>query len=578
MARILRINTRERTYTFEDALEKYAGLGGRALTSRLVLNEVPATCNPIGPDNKLVIAAGLLTGTIAANSGRISVGAKSPLTGGIKESNSGGMFAQKQAKLDIVGIVLEDKPEVDAPFFNVIIDKDGVRFEDAADLEGFGTYHCTETLLKRHGDKTGVMVIGPAGETLRKVASIQFSDPNGHPARAAGRGGMGAVMGSKKVKAIIIDDAGVKAQPVADKEAFKEAAKRWAHILKEHPVTGQGLPAFGTNILVNIINEAGAFPTKNFRTGQCEHVGDISGEKIVENMEARKGTVKEGCHPGCIIQCSQAYTDKDEKYLTSGFEYETVWAFGGNALIKDVDTIAKCDRLCDDLGVDTIDMGNAVAMAMDGGIIPWGDGDAAVNLLKRIYDKKDPMGQIMGNGTAFAGEAFGVERIPVVKRQALPAYDPRSVKGVGVTYATTPMGADHTAGYAVCQNILKVGGDVNPLAPEGNVDVSKNLQIATAAVDATGLCLFVAFAVLDTEDSLEVIAKMIAARFGIEFTPDDVGKAGIAILQDEYAFNEAAGFTKADDQLPEFFIKESLPPHNTKWEFTIDELQKAKAL
>jgi len=578
MSRILRINTKERTFSYEDATEKYAGLGGRALTSRIVLKEVPATCNPIGPDNKMVIAAGLLTGTIAANSGRASVGAKSPLTGGIKESNSGGMFAQKQAKLDIIGIVLEDKPEVDAPFFNIIIDKDGVRFEDASDLTGKGTYASTETLLERHGAKTGVMVIGPAGETLRKVASIQFSDPNGNPARAAGRGGMGAVMGSKKVKAIIIDDAGVKAPAVADKEAFKEAAKRWVSILKDHPVTGQGLPAFGTNILVNIINEAGAFPTKNFRTGQCEHVGDISGEKIVENMEARKGTVKEGCHPGCIIQCSQAYTDKDEKYLTSGFEYETVWAFGGNALIKDVDTIAMCDRLCDDLGVDTIDMGNAVAMAMDGGIIPWGDGDAAVNLLKRIYDKKDPLGQIMGNGTAFAGEAFGVERIPVVKRQALPAYDPRSVKGVGVTYATTPMGADHTAGYAVCQNILKVGGDVNPLAPEGNVDVSKNLQIATAAVDATGLCLFVAFAVLDTEDSLEVIAKMIAAKYGIDFTPDDVGKAGIAILQDEYAFNEAAGFTKADDQLPEFFIKESLPPHNTKWEFSTDELQKAKAL
>jgi aldehyde:ferredoxin oxidoreductase len=279
-----------------------------------------------------------------------------------------------------------------------------------------------------------------------------------------------------------------------------------------------------------------------------------------------------------MIQCSQAYHDKDGNYLTSGFEYETVWAFGANSLIDDIDAIAQMDRLCDDLGLDTIDVGNAVVMAMDGGVIPWGDGQAAINLLKRVYDKTDPLGQIIGNGTAFAGEAFGVERIPVVKRQALPAYDPRSVKGVGVTFATTPMGADHTAGYAVCQNILKVGGDIDPLkSTSDNIEVSKNLQIATAAVDATGLCLFVAFAVLDTEDSLDVIAKMISAKYGIDFKASDVAPVGIGVLRDEYAFNEAAGFTKADDQLPEFFSKETLPPHNTRWEYSIEDLQKAKA-
>ena len=576
MARILRINTRERTYEYQE-LGEYAGLGGRALTSKMILNEVPPTCNPIGPDNKLIVATGLLAGTIAANSGRISVGAKSPLTGGIKESNSGGMLALKMAKLDLLAVVLEDKPAKDAPLCTIKITNDGVSFEDASGFEGVGTYAVAEQLLETYGKKTGVMLIGPAGETCRLAASIQFTDPKGHPARAAGRGGLGAVMGSKRIKALVVDDAGGTGSGYADKDAFKEASKRWAQILRDHPVTGQGLPAFGTAILVNIINEAGALPTKNFREGRFEGVAGITGEKMVEFMEERGGRAKEGCHPGCMIQCSQAYNDKKGQYLTSGFEYETVWAFGANSLIDDIDAIAQMDRLCDDLGLDTIDMGNAIAMAMDGGVIPWGDAQAAIDLMKRIYDKKDPLGQIMGNGTAFAGEAFGVERIPVVKRQALPAYDPRSVKGVGVTYATTPMGADHTAGYAVCQNILKVGGDVDPLkSTDDNIETSKNLQIATAAVDATGLCLFVAFAVLDTEDSLDVIAKMISAKYGIDFKASDVAPVGIGVLKDEYAFNEAAGFTKAHDQLPEFFSKETLPPHNTRWEYSIEDLQKAK--
>jgi aldehyde:ferredoxin oxidoreductase len=488
------------------------------------------------------------------------------------------MVALKMAKLDLLAVVLEDKPTRDAPLCTIKITKDGVSFEDASDLEGVGTYAAAEKLLEAHGQKTGVMLIGPAGETCRLAASIQFTDPRKRPARAAGRGGLGAVMGSKRVKALVFDDTGGTGSEYADKAAFKEAAKRWAQILRDHPVTGQGLPAFGTSILVNILNEAGALPTKNFREGRFDKVAGITGEKMVEYMEARGGRVKEGCHPGCMIQCSQAYHDKDGNYLTSGFEYETVWAFGANSLIDDIDAIAQMDRLCDDLGLDTIDVGNAVVMAMDGGVIPWGDGQAAINLLKRVYDKTDPLGQIIGNGTAFAGEAFGVERIPVVKRQALPAYDPRSVKGVGVTYATTPMGADHTAGYAVCQNILKVGGDIDPLkSTSDNIEVSKNLQIATAAVDATGLCLFVAFAVLDTEDSLDVIAKMISAKYGIDFKASDVAPVGIGVLRDEYAFNEAAGFTKADDQLPEFFSKETLPPHNTRWEYSIEDLQKAKA-
>ncbi|AAS95657.1 aldehyde ferredoxin oxidoreductase family protein [Nitratidesulfovibrio vulgaris] len=575
MPRILRINTRERSWRFEEP-GKYAGLGGRSLTSRLVQDEVPADTHALSAENRIVAAIGLLSGTGAANSGRISIGAKSPLTGGIKESNSGGSFCQKLARLDILALVLEDKPEPNAPLVNIVLTKDGVRFDEAGDMAGKGTYACMDAVSERYGKKACAMLIGPAGESLLTGASIQFSDPWGRPARAAGRGGLGAVMGSKRVKAIVIDDEGGTRFGYADEARFKAASKRWAEILRAHPVTGQGLPGFGTAILVNIINEAGAFPTQNFRTGRCEHAPKISGEVMAEYMEKRGGKVKEGCHAGCIIQCSQNYVDPAGEYITSGFEYETVWAFGGNSLIADIDDIARLDRMCDDLGVDTIEIGNTVAIAMDAGIIPWGDGKAALKLLARIADPSDALGRIIGSGVGFAAQAFGIDRVPTVKNQSMPAYDPRAAKGVGVTYATTTMGADHTAGYAICQNMLKVGGDVNPLGKEGQVETSKALQVATATVDSLGLCLFVAFAVLDTPDAVQCICDMVSARHGIDFTPNDFIAIGTDVLKVEQKFNADAGFTPEDDQLPAFMKREPLPPHNVVWDFSVEELQQAK--
>ena len=553
--------------------QAFSGLGGRALTSKMVLDEVPATCHPLGRFNKLIFAPGLLSGTPAANSGRLSVGGKSPLTLGIKESNSGGLISQKLARLGIRALVLEDKPE-DGKFYLIHITKDGVEIRSAEAFQGMGNYETMEKLWEEYGKKTGVMTIGQAGEQRMKIASIQHADPKGRPGRAMGRGGLGAVMGSKKIKAIIVDDAGCHKMPLVNGEAFKAANKEWVKILKEHPVTGQGLPGLGTPILVNLINEAGALPTQNFRTGRFDHAADISGEKMVENIQARKGVIAEGCHPGCVIKCSQAYHDKDGNYLTSGFEYETLWAFGAHTMVKDLDDIAQMDRLCDDFGLDTIDTGVALGMAMEGGLIQWGDSKACIRLIQEI-PKGSGLGKIIGNGAAFTGDALGVDRIPVVKRQALPAYDPRSVKGVGVTYATTPMGADHTAGYGVTANILGVGGIVDPLKNENQVELSRNLQIATAAIDAAGLCLFVAFAVLDNDRGIPLIVEMINAQYGLSLTPDDVTQLGIATLEAENEFNLRAGFTTKDDQLPEMF-QEEFPPHNTRWNFTEKELQSAK--
>ncbi|HBE94789.1 MAG TPA: aldehyde ferredoxin oxidoreductase [Desulfovibrio sp.] len=574
MLKILRINTRTREYTFED-LGAYAGLGGRALTSRIVSQEVPAGIHPLSAANKLVLAGGILACTNAANSGRTSVGAKSPLTGGIKESNSGGQFAHKLPKLGLLAIVLEDKPEDGADFTTLLIKKDKVEFLDAKNLVGKLNYAAHDVLKAAYGDKVVTALVGPAGEQCLMTANIQFSDPDGRPSRSAGRGGLGAVMGSKKVKAIVLDPEAKDSVEPADGEKFKTARKRWLDILMGHPVTSQGLPTYGTAILINIINEAGALPTKNFRSGRFDGASKISGETMTETIKARKGAYKHGCHTGCVIQCSQVYNDKNGEYLTTGFEYETIWGFGANLLVDDLDDIAVMDRTCDEIGMDTIEMANTMAMAMEAGLVKWGDGKGVIELLKKV-GTKDPLGRILGNGTDFTAKAFGVDRVPVVKNQALPAYDPRAVKGVGVTYATTPMGADHTAGYGVCQNVLKCGGDVDGHKKEGNIEISKNLQVATAAVDSLGLCLFVAFAVLDDARGVPCMAKLVSGLIGKDYSVDELVGMGVNCLKDELDFNKRAGFTDADDQLPRFFQTELLPPHNVGWDYTAEELQAAK--
>jgi aldehyde:ferredoxin oxidoreductase len=572
MGKLLRINTKEKTFKFEEMPEAYAALGGRALTSKMILDEVPATCHPLGKNNKLIFAPGIMSGSPAADSGRLSAGAKSPLTGGIKESNAGGLCSQKLARLGISGLILEDKPE-DDDYSMIVINKDGVEILPAGDLVKAGNYEIMEKLWAKYGKNTGILSIGQAGEQCLKGASIQQADMNGRPGRAHGRGGLGAVMGSKKIKAIVVDDKGAPRVAIKDPEAFKVANKRWVEMLRNHPVTGEGLPAMGTAVLVNVINEAGALPTKNFRTGRFDDVQAISGETMAETIEERGGITTEACHPGCVIKCSNVYHDKAGKYLTSGFEYETIWAFGAHTTIKELDQIATMDRLCDDFGLDTIEMGVTIGIAMEGGMIPWGDGKAAIDLLSQVGEYS-PTGKIIGSGAQFTGDALGVTRIPVAKKQAFPAYDPRSCKGQGVTYATTPMGADHTAGYGVTANILGVGGSIDPLKKQGNVELSQGLQIATAAIDAAGLCLFVAFAVLDNEDGLPTIAQMLNAQYGLELTPDDILELGKSILRNEKEFNKKAGFTKVDDQLPEFLQEEKFPPHNTTWDFTIEDLQK----
>lgn len=554
----------------ETPIGTYAGLGGRALTSAVVAKEVPPLCHPLGAENKLVIAPGMLSGTIAAMSGRLSVGCKSPLTGGIKEANSGGMASQVIARLGYAAIILEGKPKDDA-IYKIFINKDGVKIASDNSLKRLGNYDLVEKLHGEFGDKVACISIGPAGEMKMAAASIACTDMEGRPTRHAGRGGVGAVMGSKGVKAIVLDDTGMSMRAPKDPDKFKEANKQWVEGLRKHPVTGEGLPAFGTNVLTNVINEAGAYPTHNFQWGRFEGASKISGETEAALETERGGSATHGCHRGCVIRCSGIYMDKYGKYLTKQPEYETVWAHGGNCGIDDLDAIAMLDRLDDDYGVDTIEMGATVGVAMDAGLAKFGDAEAAINLVHEV-GKGTHLGRILGNGAAVTGKVFGVERVPVVKGQALPAYDPRAVQGMGVTYATSTMGADHTAGYAVATNILKVGGFVDPLTAEGQVDLSRNLQIATAAVDSTGMCLFIAFAIMDQPETFQALLDMINAFSGLNLTADDVTALGKSVLKCEREFNEAAGFTGAQDRLPAFFNEDALPPHGIKFKVKDEDL------
>ena len=415
------------------------------------------------------------------------------------------------------------------------------------------------------------MLIGQAGEMMLPAASIAACDRELHPTRHMGRGGVGAVMGSKKIKAFILDESGTQTRQPADEARFKAAAKTFNEGLRSHGVSGQGLPSFGTNILTNILNEAGGYPTRNFSTGRFEDATKISGETQAATMTERGGQATHGCHRGCIIQCSGIYNDTTGKYLSKQAEYETVWSFGGNLGVGDLDTIQVLDRMCDDFGLDTIETGVAVGVAMEGGLLPFGDGEGAINVLAEV-GKGTPLGRIIGSGAGTTGKAFGVERVAVVKNQALPAYDPRAVQGMGVTYATTPMGADHTAGYAVTANILRVGGFVDPLKPEGQVELSRNLQIATAAIDSTGMCLFVAFPVLDQPETFNAMVEIINGFYNINLTGNDVTALGKKVLDAELDFNARAGFTAIDDRLPRFFEEEPLAPHDVTFMVTSAEL------
>jgi len=563
------------TAKVENLPEKYKNRGGRWLTDSYVCDEVDPNCHPLGPNNKVVFAPGIVTGTNAPSSGRVSVGGKSPLTGGIKEANAGTPFSQKIARLGYKAIVVEGLPK-EKKFWLLKIDKDGAEFLPADEWAGKGLHEVFPLLFKKFGKNVGISAIGVAGERLMSSAGICFNDIDNRPSRYAGRGGLGAVLGSKGLKFIVADDKGAKGVKIADKDTFKKGTKKLTEALETHDITkpGGSLNTYGTAVLVNIMNEAGGYPTRNFREGRFEGAAATSGEAIHDICKERGGVGKTGhsCHPGCIIQCSNVYPRPDGTEHVSCIEYESDWAFGANCGIDDLDAIADLIWLSNDYGIDTIEAGGTIAVAMEAKLAEFGDGPKAIELMKEIGEGT-PLGHVLGSGAATTGKVFGVLRVPGVKGQNMPAYEPRAVKGIGMVYATSTMGADHTAGYTIAPEILGVGGEADPLDAD-KAALARGLQEATAFIDSTGYCLFIAFAVLDIPEGLEGTVESCNGVLGTDWTTDDIARIGREVLDKELEFNRAAGFTKAHDRLPEFMKYEKLPPHNTVFDVPDEELDK----
>lgn len=567
MNKIIRINMRTKQWRAEEVKKEYLMLGGRALTSRIIYDEVHPECDPLGEKNKLVIAPGLLGGTAVSSVSRISVGCKSPLTNGIKESNSGGLAGTYLARHGIKALIIEDQPEDNGTFL-IEIEEDNVKIVPADDkLKYLGTYRLVEMLHDIYGKDVAIMCIGPAGEYRMRAASIVVPDHNGE-LKFAARGGTGAVLGSKGIKAIIVKKPKATAVSYYDKEAFLEVARTVNKALLSDPKTGDAYKKYGTAQIVNAVNALGALPTKNFRFGSFEHAANLGGEVLYERVLQRKGEGKTGvpCMPGCVIMCGNIYPDEKGKKIVSNLQYETIALVGSNLGFGDLDPVARLNREINDLGLDTIEMGCVLGVAIDAGLANFGDEESCMALLNEIRGNT-VLGRVLGNGVEIAGKVLGARRIPEAKGQGIPGYDPRALKGNGVTYATSPMGADHTAG-----NAFGARNEVNPLGIEKQGDLSRKLQIQLATLDSLGICMF-ARGVLFKDTSL--LTNMIFYLTGEKLDIEQVWEIGINTLKIEREFNIKAGVSPSRDNLNEFFYKEPLPPFNAVFDVPYEEVQKA---
>jgi aldehyde:ferredoxin oxidoreductase len=539
-------------------------LGGRALTSKILVEEVDPLCHPLGEQNKLIVATGYMAGIPFTCCGRLSVGCKSPLTGGAKESNVGGTAGQRMSALGVRAIILEGKPSKNEAYI-LGISAGGAELLEADDLWGLRNYDLVDRLKERFGEKSGILSVGVAGEMGLGAASIAAMDTGGKPGHHAGRGGCGAVMGSKGVKAIVFDTTQTVRPTFADKAKITELSRQFGKTMAK---TKTALSKFGTAAIVGSTNAAGGLPTRNFRDGRFDQVDQISGEALYDLIVEREGKPTHACMPGCVIACSNVYMDKEKRFLTTSLEYETIVMLGSNLGISDLDTIAEMDRLCDDIGIDTIETGGALGVLMESGYLAFGDGPGAIKTLQEI-GQGTVLGRVLGNGAATVGRVFGQTRVPTVKGQGMPAFDPRAIKGMGVTFSTSPMGADHTAGSCLPG---RPGFDpayvVNPSDAQGQERISRELQVIVTTIDAAGVCFFVG----PTLETLDIFADFLTAKSGRKFSRDDFIYVGVETLIREHRFNERAGLRRVD-ALPEFFVKEVLPSMQTVFDVSEEQMK-----
>jgi len=439
---------------------------------------------------------------------------------------------------------------------------DGAVFESAQELAGKGVYDVAPMLLEKYGDYVAVALIGPGGEMQLTGAGILNIDKDGVPSRISARGGLGALMGSKGLKAIVIDVSGGEKPPIAHSDNFKAAQKEYNKALSEHPQI-KVYADYGTAGMTKLCNTFGGLPTRNFTSGQFEDVEDITGETMRDLLLERGGESEttHACMAGCTIQCSNVFADKDGKSIVSPLEYETIGLVGSNLGIGDLDAIARINFELNDLGLDSIELGAALGVAASAGLMEFGDGERALELLAEIR-KGTSLGKALGNGVVATARELGVERIPAVKSQAMSAYDGRAIKGTGVTYATSPQGADHTCG-------LTIRTKIDHLDTEGQVDLSRSSQIKMGGYDTLGVCLFGTFGYAAVP---ETIPALINARYDWDVGDDILLELGRETLSLEREFNRLAGFSSADDRLPEWTTREPLPPHDAVFDIPPAEL------
>ncbi|MHA1439039.1 MAG: aldehyde ferredoxin oxidoreductase C-terminal domain-containing protein [Promethearchaeota archaeon] len=563
--RICRIDLNTKSIKFEEITKRseFFLLGGRSLSSKVIHDEIPPKCNPYSRENKLIIANGLLTGSPFPNSARTSIGSKSPLTNGVKEANVGGRPAMMLAMHGIRALILEG---ISPKLSLIIIDDNKISFKNAEEFKALGNYDLHVKLKQKYGQKIGIYSIGPAGEFKMKSATVAANDLEGYPSRHAARGGLGAVMGSKRIKAIVIIPPKSSKAKIYNLKRLREVSKPFAKILAE---TKSTFSTFGTPLMVKAMSGHGGLPTKNFRMGSYDDVEMISGEKLHDLVIERGGKKRLPCCPTCVIKCSNLILDENGNHLTSSFEYETIALNGSNLMIADIDKIAKIDHLCDDIGIDTIEFGGTVGVAMDCNRIKWGDADKVFEILEDIR-KGSEIGHLFGNGVLHIGTELNAKRIPVVKGQGISGYDPRVFKAMSVTYATSPMGADHTAGAAIAGRKASSNADYGELINnERKLDLSYELQIYTAVLDSMGCCYFIG----PSYETMEIIASAINAMYNTDLTREDVIKLGKTILKTELEFNERAGITQDENDLPVFFREEPSFPVKLKVTFSKEEFR-----
>ena len=549
MDKLLRVNMTDLTVKDEPFPEEWTFLGGRALSAKILLKEVDPTCDPLGAGNKVVIAPGVLSGSMAPTSGRMSVGAKSPLTGGIKEANSGGQAGQKLMRLGYRALIIEGKAKDPEKRYLLVVNKNGYELKECPELKMLRTYAASEKLAESYSGRAAFILCGPAGELGLSGASVAFTDEGArHPARHAARGGLGAALGSKGLKAVAVDDEGTQARMPKDMKSFKELVGR---ITKDYKA-GPQLFQYGTSTTVPLANMMSTFPTRNRRLMQFDQADQLDGMKLVQNFETRGGGMHH-CMTGCIVSCSNVIHNAEGQYVTSALEFETLALCGSNCEIGDIDKVARMDRLCDELGLDTIETGGAIGLAMDCGALQFGDAEAALALLDKV-DKGDPLAETIGRGVVAVGKRFNAERVPAIRGQGVPAWEPRTLNATGITYATSAMGADHTAGLIV-------------VPPNDAALASQNAQLINALCDSSGFCQF-------QQPTIEEIRVLYNLMYGGNLSFEDAAEIGWQCMVDEWEFNRRAGFGPEDNDLPAWMRTEAIPSNGAVFAVSKEEIMR----